>query len=468
MLNKLDFCPYEYDESIDGFRKLGVDTPEDLAYELVFFKGYSKKNLESTSIYAGGNKADFIREGPDERREKYYQDESNYNMLWEGSPDSNEASGLIQLIRSIERGNRVLSEGHKKSDDKYETTEKEGIYYGLEWKRRDDGIYVFSYASGTRRDTIMEAWPCCPSCHQRLPVGWMDAEDFCGISLMAKSGCGKTTFLLSLMANDLKSICYLGGDWQITAAHARDDVYYKKLAAQAEDMVSRKKCPPNTSVENLIAPVFFNIDYKGHKMIAGLYDNSGEVLYEMGERDSRTKLLKYMFAHIYMIEPKQMRVKLMDKKQGVGEDPLNMYFRYKQLLALDFNKLKKQYFCITIIKCDLLEGLKEMEAIPESEYLFNREKIEDLINDDLANAREWIVEDLFDKYVFVDNKQKEILLRDFDGRVSWHCISSLGCHVTEREKNVFYLDEEYQPIRVAEPLIACLKKRVEENGWDDE
>lgn len=520
MFNKLNFCPYEYKGKSGGFQRIAVDAPEDLAYELIFMEGYKIEDLENTSLYIKQDLS-FIHTGPDPRLQHHYNDKTHHYMLWESTSDPNAASGLRLLLDSIVQGNKSLTEGEKKTSryedvdsGEEEPKEDEGhekSYYKLEWERQENGKYVFSYASGTKQDDLMEAVPCCPSCHQRLPIGWMDAEDFCGISLMAKRGGGKTTFLLSLMADDWAALKYLGGDWQITAAQDDDDAVYTELLDRAESMSLDGKCPPNTRPSNLIAPVFLNINYKGHKMIAGLYDNSGEVLYRMKPRDSRTKILTEMFAHIYLIEPKQMRVKLPEEKkkkadrkpeltynilslqdQGdlqrlnkgevvlaesllnkvdieatkAKEDPLRMYFRYKELLAYDLDKLKRQYFCATIIKCDLLEGLKEMETIMGTQFLFNRSRYQDLLNEDTTKAREGIVEKIFDKYVFEDHRQKEILLRDFGGHITWHCISALGCNATEKEEKVFYLDGEYQPIRVAEPLLACLKKKIEENGWD--
>ncbi len=518
----LDFCPYEIDEKRSGeFKKIDMD---NLAYELVFHEGYNIGMLQTILPGCG-----FIRSGTDERREKY-NDTSICHMLWEALEIEGK-SGIERLKALVDAQNAEVlrtqasmkqydtgNADQKQDDDLDRIWQKKLLKYEL---READQVYIVRYddQSGERTSIIMEAIPCCPSCHQRFPVGWMCAEDFCGISLLARSGGGKTTFLVSMMTEDWRCLNYLGSDWAVSPAHdvvdGRDGQYCKMKKA-AEQLNDEGICPDHTAVGHLIPPVFLNVSYKKHKMIVGLYDNSGEVLKVMDPAGEKISMLLNMYAHIYMIEPEQMSLRLPEKdvgqksfgcrvlslkEQGAlqrehdGEevsghdllekttasrgfkkkrgDPMNMYQKMKKVYQdcglLD--RLKKQHLACTVIKCDLLEGLDEIEEFSaQSWLLFERQEGSALFNDEQRFARERLIRDFFSRFVFRNPAQEESLRGDFGGSVSWHCISALGCDTEEVEDGngndrMFQLLGEYDPIRVAEPLVACMEKRVGENRW---
>lgn len=74
------------------------------------------------------------------------------------------------------------------------------------------------------------------------------------------------------------------------------------------------------------------------------------------------------------------------------------------------------------------------------------------------------VEDLIKQFDLFGAKKIQDFETDFSSdRVSWHCISALGC-ATDKPENGHLLGD-YAPIRVAEPLITCILKRIAENGW---
>ena len=527
----LNFCPYEADVTQEGKEFLEIDM-NNLAYELLFMNGFKYENLEVTVL---GPAPSFIHQSKDARLSNAYLDNSIHYMLWE-SRNAKTPNGLKQLFAAIDKGNQNNRDNMQGAGDvqvDLEESDPEESGGMLRYDEQEDGTYVISYSedSGRRRKAIMKAVPCCPSCHKRLPLGWNTADDFFGISLIGRSGGGKTTFLLSLMADNWQALKSLGSDWQFFAAHdmkKENDSWYHTLIEASKKMCQfQGECPPSTQTGYLVAPVFIAALYNRHKIIIGLYDNSGEVLKSMDPDDERIALLSNMFAHIYFIEPDQTRIELPDKKvkhpdtdikvpelltleeQGEfqknnrgkeisgmellrpektdnarrvrREDPLRMY---RDLRDVYFNndvldKLADQHMCCTLIKCDLLENIEEVREMEDADFLFQHGEPDDLLHENIQILRQDILKKFFLNFVFSKEKDLELLSKDFCDSVSLHCISALGCDtnfvaregsienigIGEKVDGVYYLEGEYDPIRVAEPLITCIKKRVEENGW---
>ena len=71
-----------------------------------------------------------------------------------------------------------------------------------------------------------------------------------------------------------------------------------------------------------------------------------------------------------------------------------------------------------------------------------------------------VVRKVFDKCV-MDRAMMDRLAALF-GTVSWHCVSATGCAGEGQ------LEGDYDPIRVEEPLIECIKAKIKKNKWDDE
>lgn len=537
----LEFCPYEADIYTKEFQK--IDT-SNLAYELIFMKGHSYDELKNTVL---GAENPIIHNEPDKRLRDAYRDTSIHYMLWE-SQDGGK-NGLEKLLEWIDNGNKNV-QNQVPDASKFDWTNGEGggnesaeTGFKLVYEKEEmNSSYVISYAAekGRRKDPLMKAVPCCPNCHMRLPIGWLTAEEFCPVSMIGRTKGGKTTYETSLRVDGWDALRCLGKGWVVNAAHETspgEDYWYTLLSQAADRMVgeygNKPECPQETNPEKWIAPVFLMVTYRGHRMIAGIYDNSGETFKDMTALDHRLYILSNMYAHIYLIEPKQMLVNLPEEETqvqetepmelktieeqgrlqeqhrgeqilaadllrparvvnpapvGKKEDPFRMLKDYQELLVKTgvLDRMQHQHLCATVIKCDQLEGLPEMDEVNHSRFLFEHGIPVDLF--DQQEARQEIVKDMFQKYIFPIRRGSESFLENSMESVSYHCVSALGCgtyqSIEDREVTeivegrlttgiksgveVHYLNGEYDPIRVAEPLAYCLKKKVEELGWSDE
>lgn len=508
----LDFCPYEADIIKKEFLKIDY---ENLAYELIFMVGHSYEELGETVL---GNQLEFIRTGEDERLKKFYGETAEHYMLWEAY--KGRKNGMEQLKETIERANKTVLE-QVNEQMSYDTASYDSALINNNkmlacQMDTDTGNYIISIVSDEGKVEIAKAVPCCPNCHKRLPTGWIKAEDFCPVSLLGRTQGGKTTLKLSLLANDMEAFDMLGTEWFVSEAHENMqgvDEQYTRFAGAACQMVTGGACIGPTQTGKKVAPLFLMVEYKRHKFIVGLYDNSGEVLATMNTNDARLILLTNMYAHIYLIEPEHLRIHLAQKKgkrkksaqcqmmtleeqgqfqeehQGSvvyardllkmeeneeekvqkGENPLLMLKNYEKLLG-KMNKrgrLKEQHLCTTLIKCDVLEHVSEIQNLNHSELLFQHELADDSENAQII--REKLVKEILNTYAFT--QQPENFLENKMRSVSYHCISALGCDTHEETvdgKTIDRLSGPYAPIRAAEPLIACLRKKVIENGWFNE
>lgn len=508
-MGKLTYCPYEVEPSGDrNFKKIDMD---NLAYVFVFRFGHDYQELNSGIL--AGYLDDLVTIGSDERLKRYYNDDSVHYMLWEGL-QVGRPNGMDQLLALIERENEAVLE--RTLGGLFEDIDDSDRL--LSCSRQENGVYTISYAdgSGTSAVPIADLFPCCPSCHHPLPLGWEKADAFLAISLLSLTGAGKSTFLSSMMANDWECLNLSGSDWIITSAHdVRIDEIYGSLEKAADDLYYKGVCPRNTPTGYLIAPVFLSVLYKKkYRIVVGIYDNAGEVLRAMESDDPRITVLPNMDAHIYLIEPKQMNLSLPQRdggkksrkkeyallsiaaqadfqrehghemirgrellwealqgsvaKKNRRDNPMRLYDALKKAMVItgQYEKLQNQHICCVVDKADQLEELPEFQNMPQREILFGRE--ESFWNRDVMFIhQELIREKIFGKYVFMKEQQMENLKKDTSS-VSWHCISALGCEPTETAPNEFSFDvEAYAPIRLAEPVMTCLMQKVEELGWAD-
>ncbi len=519
----LNFCPFDFQKIRDL---------DDLAYELIFMHGH---DLDELKKKLNGD-ANFIKAEEDKKRKDAFADSSKRYILKATNGRKNEVNGLKKLLRLIDSeiedadDRRQTTDGFERSDEKDLETFAE-----IEYEKLEDGVYEFRYVATdeTMGGVFMRAYPCCPSCHSRFPKGWFDADDFCAIDFMAKKGHGKTTLLLSLMANNWKALQRPGEGWQISAAHDRHrnlDFWYSRYQEMSDEMTkktARRKdcfCPDSTQVDKWVSPVFLKAKYQDKLMIVGLYDNSGENLEHIDEHDVRMLALSNMFAHIYLIEPSQMHVALMQEsssdKEGAmklmsieeqGEfqklhdgdrilarelltaakmpvpegqtdamDMVSEYISFMEDLDLE-DVLADQHICATIIKSDLLKELDEVNNIENASYLFAN-TAGNVFQNQIARQR--ITKKVFEELVFSDPDTDKEILESF-GSVSYHCVSAIGCDTEEKEVFVTatktvnneevemkdsigkkrVLKGEYAPIRIADPIMNCLQKRVEMLGW---
>lgn len=528
----LDFCPFETDEKTGKFARIDMS---NLAYELIFRNGYTKKDFNGTVLES----SHYLDAKTDERLNRDYQDNSEKMILEEGIPGKH-GNQLQELLRRLdeEKQNETSAAGRGTgSPDAMEDTEvpEEGdTGVLLDYQSQKDGSFsfYFSASAGRGRREIMRALPCCPRCHKRLPLGWnnKDIEDFYSIGLLSSTGEGKTSFLLAMMEKKWRRLGAISSNLYVYPAHIIDDDHdqYGSLAEKCEMMCKDQgECPPPTTPGQgkKINPVFLRIQYNGHNMILGIYDNSGEVLKAMNPGDDRIQMLLNMNAIIYFIDPKNMKVELpaeterqrkewteailLDNIQMQGEfqkenrgtrvqgeklllearrevrstgeekeSPFALYqdFRnatmtadgWADMAVTDRNKrfMKEQHLCCTIIKSDLLRESPQMREIPHMTELFTRDPEYNYLDEDIQYAREQIVQEVCSQFAF-SHREMGIMEKDMKS-VSWHCISSLGCGTKEIRPQVFRLKGRFDPIRVEEPLVICMRNRFQENGWEEQ
>lgn len=521
----LTFCPYE-------FKEINMN---NLAYELVFPKKWNWEDVKNKTV-VGTKKLPFISEN-DTRREKHFKkNDEKHIILLENSKGGKNGLALFKELIAY-RNTQMESQMQEEKIDGIEfdagdfgdEEEIKLLYWNL-----IDGIDTFLDKD---EDVVMCAMPCCPKCHNRLPMGWNDAEDFAAISLMAPSGGGKTTFLYSMMHNNWEAFQSIQnrqmGKIYITAAHRmndKKDVSYAQMKANEEEMCkSGGKCPESTDKDHWIPPVFLNVQYNNHVLIIGIYDNAGEHLRIMDvmENENLSMLLKNMFAEIFLFDPKHLNIalplnaptdgglpdfqilslgeqgkyqkenalKVISAKDilapstplagvtGNVTDAMEVYSNHKASLQQNksiggLKRLKEMYFCGVIIKSDLLEQCEEIKSNGEYKHLFQHKKdeekmkSEDIWDLDAMEVRGELVEDMIQELQLFGNRDINNFKLDFGEiddmgnktnkkAVSWHCVSALGC-ATDEDK---LLTGDYNPIRVAEPLVACIIKRLIDNEW---
>lgn len=529
----LDFCPYELDILTRKYRK--IDT-NNLAYELVFMNGYNIDTLKKTVI--SGEYTKFIETTIDHRIKYRYNDQNVHYIL--PAARRNGESGMQKMTKAIEDGNKAaLNVINVPQDDDIGlgessfSSEEENNMLEIKLDEKT-GNYFISYSEDSEFGNIpiMRAIPCCPNCHMPLPVGWEKAEIFYPISLLGHTRGGKTTFLISLIANDWRALTSLKSGCTITAAHENmelqsevldDSAGYEWLKKAADDLVNKGIIPDRTNPGFDIKPLFLNvITSDNHRMIVGLYDNSGENLNKMSENDLRMLLLSNAEAHIYIIEPEQMKInihsgksksqkqskseiKLMNIEEqgdyqsahkndkpvragdllpkeetaanretagGLKENPENVLAilqKYINLLVRmeETKRIENQHICVTLTKCDLLEDEAIINQMEYSNSLFQKGHNRKLFESE--GARSDVIKNLFTNYVFDSADQEKFFEDNNIKSVSYHCISALGCATEEIEKDgnkLYKLKGKYNPIRVAEPLAYCIRKKIEELEWE--
>lgn len=531
----MDFCPFD-------FKKIGEDK-ENLAYELVFPENWTWDAIKKETV-VGEQKRTFISEN-DRRRDKHFREDRTVEhvMLLERKKATGKSGfTLLKELIAFHNANREEKAGSSGlSVPAVSLKEEYGIEsdfdadYGFDeagpialYHKVDNGIDTFVDEDG---DDVMYAMPCCPYCHNRLPIGWQTAEDFAAVSLMGPTGGGKTSFLYSMMNKNwapFRNLGYINGrKLSIASAHRVNDptdTMYYRMSQASEDMCrDYGNCPDSTFRQGWIPPVFLNVQYAGHTMIVGIYDNAGENLLKMNpDKPYLTMLRDKMFADIYLFDPADLRITLPKEKdqmihagigacqmweieaqgeyqashagqtvsardllreafrkpdagsEGGGRGPLDVYdMTYS--VRQQYNCLphmKTMYFLGVIIKCDLIEDAPEVRKSGEYDVLFDRRTQGDMVDIGQMTARSDLVREMIDKLKLLGEKKLVDFQRDYGeldedeketGRnaVSWHCVSALGCDAEKGEK----LLGEYAPIRVAEPLVTCIVKRIADNGW---
>lgn len=508
----IPFCPY--DNHTFDFR--------NLAYELTFPKGWDWKRVKEKTGLGHITK---LKENDIRRADRFGTDNTNNLIILQecSQNDFNNGgkNGIAFLLEEIIRKKEVQGKIANENSEDDEEGKSNKIVLDFTWG--NDGIYTF-FDESTRVE-VMYAYPCCPYCHHRLPVGWLQAEDFIAISLMARTGGGKTTFLYSMMHQNWRAFQNIEnnelGRIHIKPAHRVTDfreTAYAEMKEKSEKMCKKGgTCPNNTDTEKWIYPVFLQVEYNGHILIVGIYDNAGENLQNLNpQQNTNLKLLfqNTLYAHLFLFDPANLNVELPLEDIHSKELPMNNYKIltieeqakcqqensgnrinasvllehleqeknemenhrqnaiedniYKELevytqyeLLENLENLRNMRFYGVIVKSDLLEQTKIGN---DNKYrsLFERRRTRTMWSADEMAVRNNVVKEMISEYQLF-GEETETILENFENKfgtdhVKWQCISALGCKTKDK-----VLENDYRPIRVEEPIVTCIINRIAEN-----
>lgn len=514
-----EFCPYDF-EKIDF---------NNLAYELVFPKGWNWQRVKQETI-VGMDRFPYISEN-DKRREDHFKKKTSTELVIIRENSRKGGTSGFSLFKKylesqLEARMKNTFDGNEDSPFELEMDELEKETLEWEFEQFDNKRALYHQIQNGKDvfvddfgNIIMYAIPCCPYCHNRLPIGWKTAEDFAAIALMAPSGGGKTTFLYSMMNDNWRAFSVLGnqmngiGKVRITTAHFlndKSDTVYAEMADGAARMcMEGGRCPQNTNREYWIPPVFIRVEYEGHQMILGIYDNAGENLQKMDliANPNLKMLLDKIIAQMVLFDPHDMNISLRENEEKILLMPLEeqglyqknhyqrvtgnqllkrnkesgtlfqVYDSYLNVLMQNecIHRLKEMQFHGILIKSDLLEGVNSIRKNAAYDILFRRDCNQDLMDMQAIETRSQLVQEMIREQGLFGAKSLNDFRIDFGEldesgnmtghqAVTWHCISALGTSPAET-MDCEYVIENYDPIRVAEPLAACILKRIIKNGW---
>lgn len=307
----MNFCPYDF-KSFDW---------ENIAYEISFYKGWSWEDLKKKTVV--GDFIDDVSYVEQDDRVRY----SHYSFLEKILEEKGEKCVIFRNNGSDDKidGLELFKKDLRENGDKGEVL--------LSFDENLDECGLITLQNKTSKSRIARFFPCCPYCHNRLPLWWKESEDFGAISLYAPTTAGKTTYLCSMIKDNLRvlsNISYRNGSISVTAAHtgANDDAvynYYKEAAEKLESSETNKAgtCPEMTDKDNWIPPVFLNvqvdINNEEKYLTIGIYDNAGEGLAEMQSetREDYSNILKYSFADFFLFDPADLNVIINRKNNKV-------------------------------------------------------------------------------------------------------------------------------------------------------
>lgn len=122
--------------------------------------------------------------------------------------------------------------------------------------------------------------------------------------------------------------------------------------------------------------------------------------------------------------------------------------------------MKDMYFLGVIVKCDILQEVDNFGGDLRYDVLFERTD-EGMTDIDQIEGRSQVVQELLRDNELLRGTDLRVIGRDYGKGQTWHCVSALGCDAEENGP----LLGEYDPIRIAEPLVTCIMRKLYEEGW---
>lgn len=516
---KLDFCPNCFDKIDEN----------NLSYELIYASDWDEKRLENETYF-----------GKMQTRSKIISTADSVKVTTtKGDTQTQERSIIrpgmmknfvLQLnMKFVESSKSIFDDNDQ--DDVEQYGEKDSLVLEKKEEPQDDdkkkiiyeelnGEYSFfvvwpQTGKKARAGHIMKAIPCCPMCKRLLPESWLIADDFCAVTLIAPTSSGKTSFLYSIIGNNMKELKKIGTlngvNIRVSRANSQSDIEFNEIMKKADAMCRDKgKCPENSPYAAIPA-IYLLVTYGEHRFILGFYDNAGELLriYDPDKYDFLDKLKSGMFADFHLFDPKYMssmstysgagatvRRRKEDyvlediEHQGIYQDSLNDRIIHAEDVLneeieveekdLDLAAIMETYESIMdarlrvgaetnkcffgiVIKSDLLEKVEDIGE--KYAPLFQRGNV-DLLDETERMLREDMVKKMIFEHDMLDINSNDInaYFSKFEedyGNASWYAISALGCDAIIAGN----LLGKYNPILVAEPVAQCIKKYIIDKKW---
>lgn len=431
---------------------------------------------------------------------EYYTDVADdyYKKLWGDLDGAEKKRFLLYPVNASKKEKRLPDELYGQYSEiavLRELIEQSGIYTWSEKSHSnwDNGSYSWYIRDQFKDQYIIQ--PCCPKCRTLLPDRWFDKiDDLIPIGLVAPYSGGKTTYMTSLlMGGFVPLLSDIGaGRWAVADAISDEKKYVpvQKVRYDNVERLSKGLYPNATDPNKKLPPVMFRMSSKGKTVIVAIYDCAGErfQLNDGNQEKKRENLqfLSHMTSIIYFMEAAQI------KKDNLGkqfidaepdlqppaqqaqdqarsnemayasdilhrEDAFDMFIHVQSKIKdMEFYGITShlKHVAFTVIKSDELKELGETLPNGFSMYLDNPSMLDNqsdlLFNADYCQSITYDVADFINEF-FGDGKTIDNLLYGNHLTYSCHCVS-----VAPKVERASGKECIYRPVRIAEPLAACL------------
>lgn len=373
-------------------------------------------------------------------------------------------------------------------------------------EEQDRGNYgEFSFYISDGSSTLYSIRPCCPKCTTLLPDYWFDDEivDYVPVALIGPSAGGKTTYMTSLMHSSFYDLLSGMGGFTFTISNAIDDE--SKVAIQKPRYNNLKLLEdgyfPDKTEDNKYPPVMFRMSRwdnsdKRNYIILSIFDSAGEIFQNNTLDSNKLNFLKNMHALIYFMEAAQIQKDDIglefcesDKFSGIDDPNKQGEFQkqkesktaleiinnskrkisaFKMLLTI-INKVKAdnvrgnppkwKHISFTIIKCDelkkidskLSDELKKLVEPPELSF--------SPLKRDVIQGITGLIEPFINEFFSGETNERIGECKALGVDYSCHC-TSVAEPLKTNDKRC-----KFNPIRIADPIVACLIDKFEELEW---
>lgn len=302
----INFCPF------DG----KAINKKNLAYEIVHPNGWTWDKVKRETVI-GMDPRVYISEHDGKRRRFAERvgllDDSaadNQVMLL-ANEQKDGKDGLTLLCESLEAGKRkqekgksvkILGKQYASYEDYIKRAYKMGSAEVYEEEPEDDfdqksedapaklryvhqnNMHIFV---DSNKDAVMYALPCCPYCHNRLPSGWLSADDFMGILVLASDEADKEHYIHSVFQQERKKLEHI-------ASELGSHIYIQNVA-YSDDMSMGA------------SPIFMNVQSEAGQVkksiMIGLYVYSNEAIINLNLMQSpwMSVVLDKMYADFFIV-----------------------------------------------------------------------------------------------------------------------------------------------------------------------